>query len=355
MIQDFYELLQVHPRANQDAITAAYERLVVQYDEERLAGAAPELIALAREKRELLSLAYATLSDPDRRAAYDVELAEAEEDYDDDEDEDEDDDVEEIPHRHNPKADASTVVSEIDYRPLPPANRNERPKDFDLYPERLISKRKAKRARSQSLGQMLTAIGLVLAGVIALSYIVTILETPKDITTTQTTSAMDSFEAAIAETLAIAQQNPTVAQAWVDHGNMLYNSVAMVRENQPGSTLYIDRLPRWLQAAEAYQRALDLDPSLAVSRSDMGVSMCFYGRGVNDNSYVQSGLAASEQAYKEQPTNPRVLLNYGNCLISDNPPQRAEALNIWQQVAQYAEADSPLITQAQQLISVYSE
>lgn len=360
MIQDFYELLQVHPRADLDAINAAYQRLSAQYDVDRLAGAAPELLALAREKREQLNLAFATLSDPQRRAAYDIELAEAEddEDYDDDDDDyEEDDDVEEIPHRHGPQvvADPSNLVSELDYRPLPPAKRSERPKDFNLYPERLISKRKVRRTLKQMVWQMPLASVIVLLVVIMISYFVTKIEIPEQASTTQTTSTLDAFESAIAEARGIAEQNPTIADAWVQYANMIYNSVAVVRENQPGSNLYIERMPRWLEAAEIYQRALDIDPSLASPRSDMGVSMCYYGQSINDRSYVQQGLAQTQQAYSEQPNNPRVMLNHGICLISDNPPQRAEALGIWRQVSQYAEPGSSLITQAEQLMTTYGQ
>ena len=75
MAQDHYETLQVHPRADAAAIEAAYARLRPLYDAARLDGAADELVALAREKRDAIERAYAVLSDPARRATYDAEQA----------------------------------------------------------------------------------------------------------------------------------------------------------------------------------------------------------------------------------------------------------------------------------------
>src|SRR3954464_15010173 len=75
MTQDYYETLQVHPRADATAIEAAYARLRELYDPARLDGAADELVDLARAKRDAIERAYAVLSDPARRAAYDEEQA----------------------------------------------------------------------------------------------------------------------------------------------------------------------------------------------------------------------------------------------------------------------------------------
>src|SRR5438128_9384731 len=75
MAQDYYEILQVHPRADADAIAASYQRLRELYDPARLDGAADELIELARQRRDAIERAYAVLSDPVRRTAYDQEQA----------------------------------------------------------------------------------------------------------------------------------------------------------------------------------------------------------------------------------------------------------------------------------------
>jgi DnaJ-class molecular chaperone len=75
MTQDYYETLQVHPRADAAAIDAAYARLREMYDPARLDGAADELVELARQKRDAIERAYAVLSDPIRRASYEAEQA----------------------------------------------------------------------------------------------------------------------------------------------------------------------------------------------------------------------------------------------------------------------------------------
>src|SRR5215210_2123906 len=75
IMQDYYETLQVHPRADATAIEAAYARLRELYDPAKLDGAADELVDLARAKRDAIEHAYEILNDPVRRAAYDEEQA----------------------------------------------------------------------------------------------------------------------------------------------------------------------------------------------------------------------------------------------------------------------------------------
>src|SRR5690242_820208 len=73
-MQDYYETLQVHPKADAEAIRAAYERLRQRYDPSLLEGAADELLELARRRRDEIERAYTVLSDPERRAVFDEEL-----------------------------------------------------------------------------------------------------------------------------------------------------------------------------------------------------------------------------------------------------------------------------------------
>ena len=63
--EDLYEILQVHPSAHPDVIQAAYRRLAFLYHPDR--NPSPE----AADMMKRLNRAYETLSDPDRRAAYD--------------------------------------------------------------------------------------------------------------------------------------------------------------------------------------------------------------------------------------------------------------------------------------------
>src|SRR5205085_1087440 len=197
MAQDHYEILQVHPRADSEAISAAYARLRALYDPEQLDGAADELVELARLKRDQIERAYAVLSDPVRRASFDAELTTA------------------LPARPAGSVAREPAPQEellLDYRPLPPARRAERSR---------------------------------------------------------------AFEGQIPALRSAAEQNPNDPQAWIDYGDLLYNSAEIVRENAPQSAIYQQRLPRWLEATQAYTRALALEPDNALTRADLGASACF--------------------------------------------------------------------------------
>jgi cytochrome c-type biogenesis protein CcmH/NrfG len=170
---------------------------------------------------------------------------------------------------------------------------------------------------------------------------------------TPTPSPLDAFEADIPAARQIAQQNPNDPRAWIDYGNMLYNSAEIVRENAPDSTLYQQRLPRWLEATQAYSRALALDPGNASVRGDLGVSACFYGIGMSDQAIVRTGTSEARRAAQAAPDDARVLLNLGHCLVSSQPPQAEEAITQWKRAAEVAPPGSPLAIQAQQLIAQY--
>jgi hypothetical protein len=66
--------------------------------------------------------------------------------------------------------------------------------------------------------------------------------------------------------------------------DLLYNSVQIVREQQPGSPLYESRIARWQMAADADAKALSFDPGRGVwlSRLIWVPSRCFYGNGTGD-------------------------------------------------------------------------
>jgi hypothetical protein len=61
---DYYEILQVHPRASQEMVKKAYRTLMGEM------GAHPDLGG-DEEQAKLINEAYAVLSDPDLRGAYD--------------------------------------------------------------------------------------------------------------------------------------------------------------------------------------------------------------------------------------------------------------------------------------------
>ncbi len=68
--KDYYKLLQVHPEADLESIEAAYRRLATKYDLE----AAPADPAVAAARADI-DEAFAILSDPEGRAAYDASLS----------------------------------------------------------------------------------------------------------------------------------------------------------------------------------------------------------------------------------------------------------------------------------------
>jgi cytochrome c-type biogenesis protein CcmH/NrfG len=125
-----------------------------------------------------------------------------------------------------------------------------------------------------------------------------------------------------------------------------------VRESAPDSPLYQQRLGRWLEATSAYSQALALAPDNAGVRADMGASSCFYGAGTGDQSFVRQGTDEVRRAAKADPTDERVLLSLGHCLVSTQPPQTAEAIASWEQIIKLTPS-SPLATQAQLLIAKY--
>ena len=355
MSQDYYETLQVHPKADQDAIVAAYARLRELYDPSKLDGAAEELTELARQKRDALERAHAVLGDVTRRAAYDAEQAALTADR-------------RPPttdhHDHQAVGRRSSVVGrreekQLDYRPLPPARRAERARDFNAYPLRQPA------AGRQASGQAANrwAAPLALAGMLVLIVAISLGMTSGSGSTaappvagpTPTPSPLDAFEAEIPAARQAAQQNPNDPRAWIDYGNILYNSAEIVRENAPNSTLYEQRLPRWLEATQAYSRALTLDPGNASVRGDLGVSACFYGAGTSDQVLVRTGTSEARRAAQAAPDDARVLLNLGHCLVSSQPPQAQEAIAQWKRAVEVAPPGSLLATQAQQLISQYSQ
>jgi hypothetical protein len=70
-----YELLGLAPGASPDEIRTAYRTLVQIFHPDRLSQFKPESRAFAEERMKGINQAYAVLSDPAKRAAYDVTLS----------------------------------------------------------------------------------------------------------------------------------------------------------------------------------------------------------------------------------------------------------------------------------------
>lgn len=351
---DPYETLQVHPRADAAAIEAAYRRLRELYDPARIEGAADELLDLARAKRDTIEQAYAILGDEARRAAYDAEQ-EAQSPALRTENRE--------PRTENHVQQSGSQFSvlgssneQLDYRPLPPARRQERPRGAaePLLPAPVRAAGRAARPAARRLPAAPIALVGAVVLVIATSMLLTGGGSPPPPPPTPTTSPLDAFEASIPPAQAFAEQNRSDPQAWIDLGNLLYDSAQVVREQAPDSELYQQRLGRWLQATAAYSQALTLDPTNAAARADLGASACFYGAGTGDQSFVQQGSAEVRRAVAAAPDDARVLLSMGHCLVSQQPPQTDAAIAAWQRIIE-RNPSSPLVSQAQLLIARYSK
>lgn len=387
MMHDHYETLQVHPRADAEAIRAAYERLRARYDPAKLEGAADELQELARRRRDEIERAYTILSDGERRAAYDAELAEraavappAQQ--------------RQAPRQTAGAASAPYAAQDddeelIDYRPLPPAGRQERPAGFNAQP--MLEPGRAWPQRAEQGGRAAgpqggrlplwvapaLIVGVATFAIVLVTLITTTLSAPPPPATTGGPQVLDPnatapaptptfeelanrFEGQIVAARQVANDAPDNPNAWLELGNWLYDSVVVVRERlgsgDPGvQSTYVERLPRWLEAAEAYGRAVELDPQNAVARADLAASLCYYGQGINDQGFVQQGIGEAQRAAAEQPDEERALLSLGLCYAFAEPPQTAQALEQWQRLVVLPDADPNLVFQARQLIQEYSQ
>lgn len=364
-MQDYYEILQVHPRADAEAIQAAYQRLRDRYDPAKLEGAADELQALARRRRDEIERAYTVLGDPERRRTYDLEHADR------------------SPGPAVEEADAGDDEGLVDYRPLPPAKRQERPAGFNAQP--MLPRGRAARVAGRSAGGAAAPIWLAPALIVAaatfsivlVTLVTTVLNTPAVTAppsggpqvldpnataaaapTPSAAEVVNQFEGQIVAARQVAAQVPENPNAWLELGNALYDSVVVVRErlargDQSVQDVYVERLPRWLEAADAYRKAAELAPGDAVALADLAASLCYYGEGANDQTYVQQGLAEAERAVAANPNEGRALLSNGLCLALSDPPQTAQALELWQRLVVLPNADPGLVFQARQLIADY--
>jgi cytochrome c-type biogenesis protein CcmH/NrfG len=369
-MQDYYETLQVHPKADGGAIQAAYERLRQRYDPAKLEGAADELVEMARKRRDEIDRAYAMLNDPLRRANYDREVRER--------------------NKSNgstgtskrvvaasPYAAALMMDEALDFRPLPPARRQERPPDFNAQP--VLPQRRPVQHSGRQVGQRgpilwlpMLLVAAVTCGVLVVSLLLAgtgpqpapqtantgpqILGTPAPFQATPTTAELVSqYDQQVDQARLVTQNAPQNPNAWINYGNALYDSVMVVREQQPDSSNYIERLPRWLEASNAYREALKLQPGNIIVQTDLAQSLCYYGAGINDASYVSQGLAEAQAAVQAAPQEARPLMSLGICLTQANPPQTQEAIGHWQKALTLVPADTGFAFQLQRLIEQHSK
>lgn len=364
---DYYEILQVHPKADAEAIRAAYERLRERYDPARLEGAADELVELARRRRDEIERAYQVLSDPRRRAEYDQLLKEQVQ-----------------PSLPVPEVKVDTLpVGEmdddlIDFRPLPPARRQERPPGFNPQPYLSPRSQQATMTRGRVVKRQQPAWllpSLVVAAATFSIVLGTLISTavvappPSAAPTTVATivpptptlrEILDQFEGQVIAAQQVITQVPDNPNAWINLGNALFDSVVYVREqltngNAEAQQIYQERLPRWLEAVDAYRKALELQPGNDVIRADIAASLCYYGLDTNNPQRAAEGLSEAERALQAAPQDARVLLSHGICLVAVDPPQTERAIQQWQLVLSIPGVAPGLQLQAQILIDEYGQ
>ncbi len=74
-MRTLYDLLQISPNADHDAVERAYQQRVQEYQPACLAGLGPVSRQAAEQEWEWIQYAYEVLREPQTRAAYDAELA----------------------------------------------------------------------------------------------------------------------------------------------------------------------------------------------------------------------------------------------------------------------------------------
>ncbi|WP_298820408.1 J domain-containing protein [Chloroflexus sp.] len=367
-MNDYYEILQVHPKADAEAIRAAYERLRERYAPERLEGAAEELIELARRRRDEIERAYSVLSDPQRRAEYDRRLQDM---------------LRPTPPAVHSESDpalaeAATDDDLIDFRPLPPARRQERPPGFN--PQPYLNPRSAsapvQRGRAvppsqpvwllPSLIVAAATFSIVLGTLISTMVVAPAPAAPINPTapiaqpTPTLRDILSEFDGQVIAAQQVTAQVPDNPAAWINLGNALFDSVVYVREQLASGDaetqrIYQERLPRWLEAVDAYRKALELQPDNDVVRADIAASLCYYGLDTGNPQRAQEGLAEAEKALQAAPQNARVLLSHGICLVAIEPPQTERAIEQWQLVLSIPGVNPGLQLQAQILINEYGQ
>jgi hypothetical protein len=329
---DYYAILQVPRDADNAAIDEAYTRLSQAYDPAVLAGVSDELIALAQKQLFALNQARTILSDPTLRAAYDAGLTQ-------------------VVAKALPSAEPV-----FDFQPLPPAGARERIPGYVTEPVLTTNTVAAQPNRTMPLFFAITLPLLI----VLVAFVLT--DGGKRVAPSNDTppvesvqSQLDQFEAAIATTKLATDSDPGNATVWIEYGNMLYNSVQIVREMQPNSPVYIDRIERWQMAAVAYEKAMVLLPDNVVVAADHGAALCFYGNGVGDKKSSNAGLQQMRTVIDAVPAEERsrVRMNMGYCLAQNTPPQIEDARAVWQSVIDSEAKDSPMALQAAKLIAQY--
>jgi cytochrome c-type biogenesis protein CcmH len=111
----------------------------------------------------------------------------------------------------------------------------------------------------------------------------------------------------------------------------------------------LSMLKRYQEAANAYQRAIDLGSDNAGTWSELGESIAL----ANDGSVVPEARAAFMKALKLEPRDARARFYVGLAYAQIN--KTTEAINIWQELLKDSPTDAPWVTMVKEHISTYSK
>jgi curved DNA-binding protein CbpA len=322
--EDLYALLQVAPSATQEEIGAAYARLHELYSPDRLQSGPPEFQDLATRRREELQAAYDVLLDPRRRAEYDL--------------------------LRQPAAAAPS----LDYRPLPPANRRERPSpSIPLPAVDDASRARRGHGRRSLVAPLLVGTATLVVLLIVVSTSIHTRSGAAALATPAIPNFQFPFDASQVEQARARAEEENTAEAWTAYGNTLYDNMEQMREQAPTAPQYLGLLPTWLDATQAYRRALERGAGPDI-RADLALALFYYSTGSNDKTYTARALTEIEQAHKAAPDNSRVLLAYGLIQAGLNPPRDAEAVAAWRHLIAVAPQSSEA-ARARDLVGAYGQ
>lgn len=316
---DLYALLEVPPEADAEMLAAAYARRQASYSPDLLVDAPAEFQSLAAQRRAALADAYAVLADPRRRAAYDASRA-------------------------SPHAGAL-----LDYRPLPPAHRKERPSPSA--PPVAGVAAPAERARRPSIVLPLV-VGLGLLSLLLLLVLsgVRVRADSRALATPAIPDLKLPFSEQQLRDARVRAVDSKLAQPWLELGNMLFDNTEQLRERAPLGPQYLGALDGWIQATQAYSRALELGAG-PDTRADLALARFYFGVAKQDRRSIDDAVVEAQRAWQQAPDDPRVLFNYGTILLGLTPPRTAEGLQKWQRLITVAPT-SPLADQARPLLRV---
>jgi tetratricopeptide (TPR) repeat protein len=139
---------------------------------------------------------------------------------------------------------------------------------------------------------------------------------------------------------------------WRALGNAIFDNMQTLRENAPLSPQYRNMLDDWLDAAAAYERALQFRDDDVV-RSDRALSLFNYGIDSAQPRLGEQAIAEVERGIARNDSSPRALINYGIILASADSLRTDEAIDLWQRVVDESPA-SPEAPRAEALIQSYA-